>query len=347
MMDFSNSTIVKAIAHEVGNKFREEGISYSEKDLDLGNSDTHLLFTRFLLSSFKGNEFFNFFHPTNIEMNEIYSYVSNIFNNVEDFESNAKKIALHLYNESTHPKINRGEIYVVHFADCLIDDEIVDAIGIFKSETKENYLKALKKGHQYMLTSEKGINVEKLDKGCIIFNTDKEHGFKVALVNSSRSDDAQYWKDRFLKVTPSNDNYHSTQNYLSLTKAFVTKQLKDEKGVDSAVKADLLNKSVEYFKNNSKFTEKEFTSEVFSNPKVASSFEQFKDEFTRNSDVTIEKDFQISPQVVKKQSKNFKSVIKLDKNFHIYVHGKPDLISKGFDEETGKYFYKVFFDSES
>ncbi|MFN6039537.1 MAG: nucleoid-associated protein, partial [Bacteroidota bacterium] len=39
-------------------------------------------------------------------------------------------------------------------------------------------------------------------------------------------------------------------------------------------------------------------------------------------------------------------VIKLDKNFHIYVHGKHEFIEKGFDEEKGKKFYKLYFDSE-
>ena len=29
----------------------------------------------------------------------------------------------------------------------------------------------------------------------------------------------------------------------------------------------------------------------------------------------------------------FKSVIKLDSNFHIYVHGKREWIERGFDEE--------------
>jgi len=40
-------------------------------------------------------------------------------------------------------------------------------------------------------------------------------------------------------------------------------------------------------------------------------------------------------------------VIKLDKNFHIYVHGNRDLIEKGFDEAKGKNYYKMYFEQES
>lgn len=38
-------------------------------------------------------------------------------------------------------------------------------------------------------------------------------------------------------------------------------------------------------------------------------------------------------------------MIKLDKNFHIYVHAHRDLIEQGVDEK-GK-FYKVYYHEES
>ena len=47
---------------------------------------------------------------------------------------------------------------------------------------------------------------------------------------------------------------------------------------------------------------------------------------------------------VKKQARAFKSVIKLDKNFHIYIHGDRDLIEQG-EDERGK-FYKVYYNKE-
>ena len=51
-------------------------------------------------------------------------------------------------------------------------------------------------------------------------------------------------------------------------------------------------------------------------------------------------------QAVKKQARVFKSVIKLDKNFHIYVHGNRELIEKGYDGAMGKHYYKIYFDVE-
>jgi len=57
--------------------------------------------------------------------------------------------------------------------------------------------------------------------------------------------------------------------------------------------------------------------------------------------------FAISPSAVKKQAKVFKTVLKLDKNFHVYIHGRRDLIEKGYDEMSGKHYYKLYFEEES
>lgn len=53
-----------------------------------------------------------------------------------------------------------------------------------------------------------------------------------------------------------------------------------------------------------------------------------------------------SESAVKKSSRSMKSVIKLDKNFHIYVHGGEGLIKKGYDPETGMAFYQLYFKEE-
>jgi hypothetical protein len=49
---------------------------------------------------------------------------------------------------------------------------------------------------------------------------------------------------------------------------------------------------------------------------------------------------------VKKQQRIYKSVLKLDKNFHIYIHGNTDLIEKGVDMDGRKY-YKIYYQEES
>ena len=42
----------------------------------------------------------------------------------------------------------------------------------------------------------------------------------------------------------------------------------------------------------------------------------------------------------------FKSILKLDKNFHIYIHGNSELIRRG-EEKDGRKFYKIYFENEA
>jgi hypothetical protein len=62
--------------------------------------------------------------------------------------------------------------------------------------------------------------------------------------------------------------------------------------------------------------------------------------------VTIDNSFDINLEAVQKQQRQFKSILKLDKNFHVYIHGRKDLMEKGYDERTGKHYYKLYFDEE-
>jgi hypothetical protein len=256
-------------------------------------------------------------------------------------------LAQHLYNQSTHPKTKYGELYIAYFENCVIEDELVNAVGIFKSETKEPFLKPVQHNKGFILKSDNGVSVNKLDKGCIIFNTDKKKGFKVVMVDTvNKGDEAQYWKEKFLNITPCADEYHFTKDYLNLTKSFITENLPNTVDFTKVEQAELLKRSIDYFKSTEIFTRKSFENEVLRDDNLITSFRHFNKEHKSNGNFDIQDNFEISNEAVKKQSRVYKSIIKLDKNFHIYVHGNSNLIEKGYDQKTGKNFYKIFFDRE-
>ena len=109
-----------------------------------------------------------------------------------------------------------------------------------------------------------------------------------------------------------------------------------------ADQADFLNKSINFFKEKQKFDFEEFTNEVLEDKNVIESFSNFKSDYENEMQVSISEDFAINEAAVKKQSRGFKSVIKLDKNFHIYVHGDRKMIETGQDEK-GKYYRPVSY----
>ena len=199
----------------------------------------------------------------------------------------------------------------------------------------------------YELEVQQGINPAKLDKGAIIFNTEAEKGYVVSVVDATnRTVDALYWKDAFLSVRQREDEYYNTHTEMQAYKKFVTDELPQQfEGVSKADQADMLNRCSNYFKQNDNFDLQTFTQEVIAQPEVIDSFKEYREQYQQEYDVQMPESYDISESAVKKQARAYKSVIKLDKNFHIYVHGNRELIEQGEDEK-GKY-YKVYFKEES
>ncbi len=218
---------------------------------------------------------------------------------------------------------------------------------MFKSENKDTFIKVCPSENIFSIEKQEGISINKLDKGCLIFNIEKENGYVVAVVdNTGKGSDAQYWIEDFLHVRPRKDEYYNTQNVLSLTKNFIVKELPKQFEVSKAAQVELLSKYGKFFKEKENFSIEEFTDEVIAQPELVETFTKYKEEYQKKHEVEIADNFTISESAVKKLSRAFKSVIKLDKNFHIYVHGNNQYIKRGYDEKTGMYYYQLFFKEE-
>jgi hypothetical protein len=350
MISFYEAELAELSIHRIGNKAQDEFYVLSEQSLQIQDQLLKNLLLQYFLTPYaKVNEIYRFTHPNDdLNLNEVFHFATATFENGETFHENSQQLAKYLYEVSSHPKIKSGELYVAFFENVQIEGELLDAIGIFKSETKETYLKVYPEQAGFGLSyEEEAINISKLDKGCLIFKTEKEEGYKVAVIDqTNRSTEAVYWKDEFLKLKVRNDNYNQTNNVLGVYKSFVTDKLDENFEMTKADKIDLLNKSMKYFKEKESFDLEEFSNEVIANKEGIESFKNYKKSYEEEFDTTIADSFDISGAAVKKQAKVFKSVLKLDKNFHIYIHGDKELIEKGFDEGKSMNYYKVYFKEE-
>lgn len=345
-IDLTQVELENLITHHIGNKLRDEKIELS---IELSKTDkkTKNLLLQYFLLPLKTDELFSFSHPLKIEMNEVFSIVTEIFSNIESFIELSQSLAKLLYEQSMHPKIKEGELNIAFLSNLIIKDEIVNAIGIFKSDKNIPFIQMHSQKSNFNINHEFGFEITGMDKGCIILNTEKENGYRVIIVDkSNKSVEAQYWKDNFLKVSPIRDEYHQTNQFLGITKQFVTKQLSNDVDISKADQIDLLNRSVNYFKSHNSFDKEEFEEKVFNDNNIIQSFRQFDDNYRKDNELELINKFDISSQAVKKQARIFKSVLKLDKNFHIYIHGNKELIEQGIDEK-GRKFYKIYYEEES
>lgn len=337
----------KAIVHKIGNPTRGEDLKLSANPLTLNDEIVRALLVRYFLSPFNEHDQYHFTHISDLDMNEVYHYARNIFNDPASFQQQSVFLAQLLYQKSTHARVKEGELYVVLFDKILLDGEEKKALGIFKSETKETFLKIFQHGGGWELAAEDGININKLDKGCLVFRTNENDGYKVCVVdNTNKQQDAQYWITDFLQVQPYADSYHHTTQAIGLCKLFIENEYAEKFDISRTDQIDMMNKSMDYFKSREQFNLQEFAEEVIHHPDVVNSFMGFKQSFEANRNYAIDENFDINGVALKKQAKVFKSVLKLDKNFHVYIHGRRDLIERGYDAESGKKYYKLYYEEE-
>ena len=342
-LDFSEAIIENLITHRIGNKSLEEVNVLSQEPTIVDDFDTRRYLLTYFLSPFKPVDFQQFSHPVDLEHNVLHTAVSDIFTNSESLISQSQQIAKLLYECSTHPKVQAGELNVVRFSGIRLDQEIVDAVGIYKSESQVPFVQMIKNMDRYSIDHQFGFDLMGLNKGCLVINTRRDEGYRVLVVDTKNKNlEAQYWTNDFLKITPTGDGYNLTKEYMRVTRDFV-EDLATQREMPKPDQIELLNRTVDYFKANDVYEQSSFEDEVFQDVGIIQDFRNYDQEVRAVSEPV--QTFEISPQAVQNQSKIFKSVLKLDKNFHIYIHGNRDLIERGKDE-NGKKYYKVYYEEE-
>ncbi len=340
--DFTEIDIDSIVTHHIGNKLRDEGCFLSES-VSMFDDDTKSILQRYFINSLKTDILYKFTHTIDVKLNSIYSLLSDKYlnNSEESFVQMSQDIAKLLYNNSMHPKIKDGNLNVIRISNVLHNNNYTTAIGIFKSEMSVPFIKMNKCNEKYEINHEYGFEVNNIDKGCLIVNCADD--YKILIIDNTNKSEAQYWTNDFLNVTQCQDEYYNTQNVMNLAKSFI-KELPNEFEVSRADQVDLANRTSKFFKEKDSFDMEEFANEVIEQPEVIESFNRYKEAYAQERDIEFTDSFAISDSAVKKGARALKSVIKLDKNFHIYIHGDRNKIENGEDEK-GK-FYKVYYNEE-
>lgn len=348
MINHSQSQLEELWIHYIGNASQDEGIQYCKQSIAIQNIEVDQILKSYFFENFKEPEFYAFdFFDGNVDLNPVYNHARQIFMEPDTLGDQSISIVKYLYENSKHPNIKSGDVFVAYVKDILIDDEVVDGICIFKSENKEPFLNIEKQGQTYHVNPNEGINPGKIDKACIIFNSEEKDGYKLcALDHSNKSKEAQFWKEKFLNIKHRADDYHHTKNYIQATKAFVTERMRPLYEIDKTQEAEIMNHSLDFLKNEENLSQAEFDERVFKSPDVVNEFQLFKLDYQQEKGLELADNFGVHPAAVKNQSKVFKSVLKLDKNFHVYIHGNRNLIEKG-SESDGRKFYKIYYEEEN
>jgi hypothetical protein len=342
---FSRVQLSGLAVHRVGNKHRGSANFVSQALLHPNEALQEDLLTFFLKPLRKSEDLYHLTHSVKVELNEIYAYAKEVFEDPDQLLEQSSNILKHLHQQSDHPNIKDGELYVAFLENIQLEDELVDGLGIFKSERKTPFLDIAETEDRLELNRLEGISLEKLDKGCLIINTEESDGYRVLSVDNNDYD-ALYWPTHFLSIDHVSTNMLHTRQYLELCNDFAQQYIAPQE--DHREKVRFMANSVDYFQSNEEFDFAGFSDQLFAEePKKADSFRQLQEDYgLKETD-----HFPIAPQAIQSAKRKIRNNIKLDTNIQIRLDfNNPEVserfIEKGYDEEKGMYYYKVFFNEE-
>lgn len=349
MINLYNTQIETLSIHRVGNKGKNDGYFASETSYAL-DDELMPLIKEYFFKPFREKEenYYQFVHDVDLEYNDMYLLVSAIFENPDSLHENSVRITKHLYEQSLNTHIKSGEIYVTYMTNLSIDNQVVDAVGIFKSELKNDFLQFADKQNNIEIILQQGVNLNKLDKGCLIFNTKKEEGYKILSVDSNKYD-TRYWVEHFLNMDVLADENFITKKYLKFCQNFAKDVVLPAE--DKKEEVMFMNKSVNYFAKNDEFNETNFLNEVISNPDLIPEFKNYKEDRAHKYSIEDVTSFPIANKAVTNARKSIKNVINLDTNIQIRMdfinpESADKFVEKGWDEEKQMYYYLVYFNKE-
>lgn len=336
--------------HKVGNISRNEKCVLSDTQTQLNQEQRAILNNAFLspFRNLKSETFYQFYHEVDLDFNEMYENSKCFFDESLSFLSVSRDVTKRLYQQSNHPHIKAGDVCVCKFSNITVDDTLTDAIGIFKFENKSDFLKIIENQNNLDLLFDQGIALSKLDKACLIFDTNKENGYKILSIDNNRYD-ARYWLEAFLGVDTSVDANYQTAKYMKFCDEFAKKVVLPAE--DKKEEILFRNNFKNYFKKNNTFDEVDFVQTTLGNPAMAQEFQNFKTE--RGSKYNIEdlSTFDISNKAVTETAAKLKNYINLDTGATIVIGDMtPEManaiIEKGWDEEKQMYYYLIYFNNE-
>jgi len=349
MIKKTRAEITKCIIHKVANKFNSGQNAFSE-DLVRFDQESYDLIKDFLLKPFTTlTQSYRFTNGVDARLNRLNSLATDIFENEDSFIDSSILAVKHLFEQSNSAQIKTGDVLVVKIEGIEYQDQLVDAIGIFKIESKVDFLQTYLEEKNFDVVIQKGISTKKLDKGMLLLNTSDVEG-RVVLSVDNNNYDAQYWIKNFLEVEFANDRNLHTQEYLGLCKGFADDILAGELA-NKKERANFLAGTVDYFKENEDISLSDFKIAMFEDEDMKERFEEYLSNYEKLNDTKILNNFEVSGSVLKKEKGKLKTQIKLDTNIQINLdidspEAASEYLERGYDSDRKMKFYKVYFNEE-
>lgn len=336
MLDLSKCVLETAILHYIASPLEKVKSVISDNVINESELFQKAFFT-LSFNRFEENEICEFFHESELNLNEVYFFSREILKKSNDFIGNSQNIAKHLIEVSKHPNIKGGELLILKFIGARYVNKEVEILSIVKIEDKEQFLQVNNLNQRLTISSFRGINLKQNNKLGLVMSF-KENDESLVFVKNRKQDDAVFWKENFLNVKYKVDERYKTEQLLKECRQFIT----NSPDLAPEEKVEYLSKSIDFFKEETYFDSERYVEKVFKEKSVDVSYLQKQIQpFETN----------ITSEAVRKVEKKFIKTIVLDSDINIRIslreNGKfNEILEKGFDVERNKKYYKIYFEEE-
>lgn len=330
-----------ATIQKVGNKSKEEGIAFASKVDDITPASEFI--SALIKNVFKFDVFSHFDSIDDLDMNPTYRFVRQIFESQDNFVKQSNNLARHLYDQSNHPNISNGEFYIIYIKGCIINGETVDALLLLKTEAKDSFLTISYENGEYSIKPQLGLSTRHVDKGCLIFNLEKESGYLMSIVETSTiRQDGRYWSSNFLYVKDIISDFQHTENIANFCASIVqtiSKQ-KPEKTLELAKASRIIAQKLQ--ENGTKINATELISSLGIDDEITSMLPTLKNEY-ENKVGKIPETFICTPNATKRKAITKSNILRVGSGFEVKILDSSATIEQGFDVEKKKNYLKLYY----
>lgn len=344
----NTATATRVVLAKVGNPQREEPLQTSKEVFQISEEDQPTL-TAIFLKPFKNLIAHRFTHHSSLDQHEMNTCAKAIFETEEGLYKRGVEIAKRLYSKSNHPNIKAGDLCIAHIKEVHIEGELVQGLCILKSESVVPFLSISTKDGDLQISTEQGINPDKIDKGCLILDYWSKKGYYVLTFDRSGTD-SRFWVRDFLGVEAVPDAAFLTNAYTKMAVEFLEED-KPEEDTPPWETCNAARGALEYFEEREKFDLHEFEQEVLKTPEAVSKFQEQRSRLEEEQGQPLETSFEISKKDVTKAKKRISAVLKLDTGVEIHVKSTlsaehDPVLERGYDDRKGMKFIKVYFNKD-
>lgn len=337
-MDFKEAYIDKIICHHFS--FDRQKCLVNHQEMDMNQLEQDFLKDFFIKPFVREKNEFSFVHTIDLKYNVVYNTVIDIYNG-GDFVKNSISLFKHLDSVSTAPTIKDGDIFIVKITDIIVDNAYCDAVGIFKIETKKEFIETyIDPQGNINISVKSGYTPQKIDKACIVVFTDN---MPIGLI-IDKSKDSRFWRQDFLGMATKATSYSQSKTLTNLMERFVQEKLSKDSMCSKSEQVEIVNKYADIVSNSDTVNIRDLEKEIFQDKELFGIFEDYRKIYEERENVKLSNKFAIDKKALNFSKKIRK--IKLDDTVELYLMKTGSFIERGFDEKRQKNFYKLYFDKE-